>query len=313
LRTFAKTVGVVALLAMGAAAARIWAQSPTPQPAFDAASVKANKSRDARGAHNNLGQPGGHVAMTDVSLRQLMAQAYNLPSLSQATNTIFGMPSWVDSEHFDIDAEAEGNPTIGQKRLMLQSLLANRFKLMVHHETRQLPVYALVLARPGKPGPQLHPHLDDTACQQFSAGRGGRQPLPAGPGVAPPRSAIDAAILAMQQFPCGRVVGGLLQQNDPNQVWSGGRKVTMETIAESVGADENIDRPVVDRTGLSGSFDFTVEWNHQLQTLSANPQPEVSGLSLFEALRDQLGFKLEQQKGPVDVIVIDHVEQPSEN
>jgi bla regulator protein blaR1 len=89
--------------------------------------------------------------------------------------------------------------------------------------------------------------------------------------------------------------------------------VTMETIAESLGADEYIDRPVVDRTGLTESFDFTVEWNTKLQDLSVHPQPDESGLSLFEALREQLGLRLKPENGPVDILVIDHVERPSPN
>jgi bla regulator protein BlaR1 len=278
--------------------------------AFDAASVKLNKSGD--GGHNNLGQPGGHVAMTSVSLRQLMAQAYKFASLSDATNMILGMPDWASSERFDIQAEAPGNPTVDQKRLMLQSLLANRFKLAVHHETRQLPVYELAMARPGKLGPQIHPHADNTQCDDAPAGRTGAQQQSDSPSAA--RSPAETAAVALQQFPCGRVVGGLLGPNDRDQIRSGGRRVDMKTIAASLGGMEAMDHPILDRTGLSGVFDFTIEWNHQLQSISANPAlVEASGLSLLEALRQQLGLTLKSTKGPVDVLVIDHVEQPSEN
>jgi uncharacterized protein (TIGR03435 family) len=87
----------------------------------------------------------------------------------------------------------------------------------------------------------------------------------------------------------------------------------MDTVAASLGGMEYVDRPVLDRTGLRGTFDFTVEWNHQLQNVSVSPQPDLAGLSLFEALREQLGLRLERQTGPVDVLVIDHVEEPSAN
>jgi bla regulator protein blaR1 len=278
---------------------------------FDAASIKPNRSGD--GGHNNLALPGGHIVWTSFSLRQLMAQAYKFASLSDATNMILGLPGWAASERFDIQAEAPGNPTIDQKRLMLQSLLANRFKLAVHHETRQLPVYALRMAKPGKLGSQIHPHADDAQCDEAPAGRTETQPHQESPRAASSQSPAEGAAVALQQFPCGRVVGGLLVQNDHDQIWSGGRRVNMDTIAASLGGMESMDRPILNRTGLSGVFDFTIEWSHQLQSLSANPTTETSGLSLFQALREQLGLKLEPQTGPVDVLVLDHVEEPSDN
>jgi uncharacterized protein (TIGR03435 family) len=221
------------------------------------------------------------------------------------------MPYWGDSERFDIEAESPGNPTLDQKELMLQSLLAERFKLVVHHETRQLPVYALVMAKPGRLGPQLQRHADDLLCQQVSSARTAEHLT--GSVGAPPSSPADAASAVLEQFPCGHTLGGVLQQDGPNPEWAGGRKVTMEAIAGSLGEDEYIDRPVLDRTGLSGSFDFTIEWNTKQQDLSVNPQPDTPGLSLFEAVREQLGLKVKSEKGPVDVLVIDHVERPSEN
>lgn len=316
----AELVTLAVLLVLGAL---VWAQSPSTQSpavpqwqidaggkmAFDAASVKSNKSGD--GGHGNLAQPGGHVAMTSFSLKQLMGQAFKFASLSDATNMVFGMPDWAASERFDIQAEASGNPTVDQKRLMLQSLLENRFKLTVHHETRQLPVYELAVARPGKLGPQIHPDVDNAQCDEASAGRTA-QPLNESRSAA--RSPAETAGVALQQFPCGRVVGGLLEANDHDQIWSGGRRVDMKTIAASLGGMEAMDRPILDRTGLSGTFDFTIEWNHQLQSISANPTlVEESGLSLLEALRQQLGLTLKSTKGPVNVLIIDHVEQPSEN
>ena len=85
-----------------------------------------------------------------------MILTYNLHNLSQAKDTIVGMPDWANGETFDIEAEAPDNPTIEQKRLMLQSLLEDRFKMVVHQETRQSPIYAVEIVKPGKLGPQLH-------------------------------------------------------------------------------------------------------------------------------------------------------------
>jgi uncharacterized protein (TIGR03435 family) len=299
------------------------AQLPVPQwqidaggkMAFDAASVKLSKS--SAGGRGNLGQSGGHVSMTVAPLLSIVAQAYNFPSLSDATNMIFGLPEWARSARLDIEAEAPGNPTLDQKRLMLQSLLADRFHLVAHREKRQLPVYAVVLAKPGKLGPQLRPHTNDKECKDALAGLTGAQPSAGGVGAASSSSSeapAEAAAALLQQYPCGRVEGGLLASSDHDRIWTGGRQLDMGTIASSIGGMEATDRPIVDRTGLSGLFDFTVEWSHQLQALSVNPEPDVSGMmSLPDALRDQLGLKLEPTTGQVDVLVIDHIEEPSPN
>jgi uncharacterized protein (TIGR03435 family) len=102
--------------------------------------------------------------------------------------------------------------------------------------------------------------------------------------------------------------------SDHDRIWTGGRRVDMSMITTSIGEMEATDRPIADRTGLSGLFDFTVERSHQLQRLSVNPEPDVSGmLSLPDALRDQLGLKLEPTTGSVDFLVIDHIEEPTPN
>ena len=238
-----------------------------------------------------------------------MILAYDLHNLSQASDVIVGMPSWAGSETFDIQAEAPGNPTVEQKRLMLQSLLADHFKMVVHHETRESPIYALILANGEKLGPQLRPHAADTDCN-------------ASPNASRPANDDSSAAIALQdlqRFPCGRVAGGFLSPGDHIQVWSGGRNVSMDTIANGIGGMEYIDHPVVNRTGLAGNFDFTVEWDSRTATedFSAGPargaQSEPVGDSLLEAMRDQLGLKLDLEKGPVDFIVIDHVERPAPN
>ncbi len=192
---------------------------------------------------------------------------------------------------------------------MLQSLLADRFHLVAHREKRLLPVYAAVLAKPGRLGPQLHRHENDAECKADSAG--GTETATA------PSSSLqpaEAAATLLRQYPCGRIEGGLLVASDHDRIWTGGRRVDMSMITTSIGEMEATDRPIVDRTGLSGLFDFTVEWSHQLQTLSVSPEPDASGmLSLPDALRDQLGLKLETTTGAVEVLVIDHVEEPSPN
>lgn len=233
----------------------------------------------------------------------LMGQAYDLPSLSEAFNRILGMPSWGDSDDFNIEAQAEGNPDTPQKRLMLQSLLADRFKLVLHRETRQRPVYALVQLKPGRVGPQLQLHDETKACEA--------RPAPPSPAASPKRSPAASATEELQRFSCGRVVGGLLPE-DRNQVWSGGRSVTMATIAASLGGMEMFERPIIDRTGVVGTFDFIVVWHAGLGTFSTEPAA-VSGTSLLEALQEQLGLKLVAQTGPVEVLVLDSIEKPTLN
>lgn len=300
-RLFARTAGVTALtalVAVGLTAPRLRAQAPPAQsaspaagkPAFEVASIKRNKPGGR--AQGLQVQPGGRVTAYNMPLRYLIAPAYRLtPAQSRL---ISGAPDWIDSERYDLEAKAEGNFSEDQLVLMTQALLADRLKLKAHIETRQIPVYALVLAKPGKTGPHLVRHTDDAKCDP----RGGGQPVS-------PNSVIPRA-------PCGGIrflsVGG--------KTGVGG-STTMEILARNLNGD--IDRPVLDRTGLTG--DLTMEYTPELvrpgpnsQTGADAPVPDPSGPpSIFTALQQQLGLKLVPQTGPVDVLVIDHVERPSEN
>jgi len=266
-------------------AARLPAQGPADRPKFDAASIKVNKNAGV--GRVNLTQPGGHLTASNVSLKFLIIQAYQLTQVQVYFGSIPGGANWVDPEHFDIEAETEGNPTVEQKRLMIQSLLLDRFKLTMHHETRQLPEYALVLSKAGKTGSQLQPHASDTKCVDVPAG------LPNPPIVQ------GAANLP----PCGglRVVGSDLI----------GQNVTMEKLAATLSV--LVERKVINRTGLTGTYDVTLHFQIvPLEAEASAPDPSAPP-SIFTALQGQLGLKLESTKGPVDVIVIDHVEEPSEN
>jgi hypothetical protein len=156
-RTFLTMAGVVTLavsLVGSALPERMLAQSPAGQaaipadrPAFDVASVKTNKSGGGFINLGNLGQSGSLYRATNVTLNILITAAYQLKP-----QQISGLPDWGSSEHFDIDARAADNTGIDQKRLMLQSLLADRFKLAAHHETQLRPIYALVVSKAGKQG-----------------------------------------------------------------------------------------------------------------------------------------------------------------
>jgi uncharacterized protein (TIGR03435 family) len=193
-------------------------------------SIKPNKSVDAGGGRSDLGQQGGYVRIIKHSLRMLMGIAYDLPNLSDAVDRIVGLPSWADSEYFDIEARAAGSPDRAQKRLMRQSLLAERFKLVMHHKTRQRPVFGLAFVKAGKLGSKLHVHDDGSDCEAAAAG------------LTPTSSPEAGATAELSRSSCGRVVGGLLS-NHPHQAWSGGRAVTMEMIASIAGRRRTVRSP----------------------------------------------------------------------
>ena len=286
-------VGVLIAPRLRAQAPEAQLAPPADRPAFEVASVKLNKSGD-QGTYLRR-QPGGLYTATNVPLRALIASAY-LNEFPPKGRLIFGGPGWIDSERFDIEARAEGNPGNEQIPLMVQSLLEDRFKLVMHHETRQLPIYALVLSKPGETGPQLTPHSGNAKCTDIAAGKPLSQP---GPGEAMPA-----------------YCGGFFMNAQPGGLRESGNKITMDMLGQFL--SQSIDRMVVNRTGLSEAFDFTIEFAPELGPgsqpgITASASDPSGPPSLFTALREQLGLKLEARTGPVDVLVIDHVEEPSEN
>lgn len=287
--------------------------------AFDVASVKADKSGSEKRSSNILGfnagptfsPTGGLFSVTNYPLINYMIFAYKLPPNS--FRLMSGLPEWanINGEKFDVDARAAGNPTKDQYRLMTQSLLADRFKLAIHHETRQMPVLALVLLKAGETGPQLQRHSGDQPCSDApTPGHG----LPRSTPPTPPSAPSSTANLQLEPIPCGIVIA--LPPSRGGRVRIGGRNVTMEQIGRSLGGDDAIDRPVIDRTGLSGTFDFAFEWSQHITFPGPPPpdfQPDSDGPPLALALAKQLGLTLKSQTGPVDIIVVDHVARPSEN
>ena len=263
----------------------------TASPVYDVASIRP---------HKNTGDmmvlkygPNGFTAINQ-SLRSLIREAYRVGD-DQITQT----PSWLNSERYDIDAKADQS-TIDElhklpedqrkdeRQRMLQALLADRFKLSVHFETKPGPIYALVVA---KKGPKLQEARPDNSYSYGIKGFDG-QPL------GPHRTRMGSGELTVQALP-------------------------MATVAHLLSM--HIGRTVVDRTGLMGNYDFTLLWTPQQgetavfggpeggQLHAENAPPESSGPTLFEALQEQLGLKLESQKGPAEVLIIDHAEKPSEN
>jgi len=263
----------------------------TPSPSFEVASIKPNRSGDM--FIRIMFQPGRYTA-NGVTTKHLITMAYNVKDFQ-----VSGGPSWINSERYDIEAKepdsiAEELPKLPpdqreeQSRLMLQSLLADRFKLKLSHTTKELPVYALVIA---KNGPKLQEAKPGDNYPNGIKGPDGR----AHPGV-------------MRMGP-GELTGQGIAI-----------KFLVRLLSQQVGRD------VLDQTGLKGNYDLTLKWTPgpgEGMMLrgpeGANPGPESppppdsSGPSLFTAIQEQLGLKLESTKGPVEVLVVDHVEKPSEN
>jgi uncharacterized protein (TIGR03435 family) len=263
------------------------------KPAFEVASVKPNKSGDNRVM---LGfQPGGRVTASNVTLRMLIRQAWRIQDFQ-----IVGGPGWIGSDRFDIVAKAEGNPAPtpptgppGPIEMMMRSLLEERFMLAVHNETREMPIYALTLARSdGRLGPQLKKSEVDCAALMGARGRGG-----------PPQAPFPVTERPM----CGIRIG-------PGTMAAGAVSLTQLGMTIS----NFVQRTVVDKTGLAGTFDIDLTWTpDQLPQgpppPGAPPLPPIdpNGPSIFTALQEQLGLKLESQRGSVEVLVIDRVEPPT--
>jgi uncharacterized protein (TIGR03435 family) len=295
-----RMAALVASLAGGAALAAQAPQTPAGAPAFEVASVKPNNSGDGRVMMQN--QPGRYIA-TNVTLRLLIRNAYQLQDFQ-----ITGGPGWMASDHFDINAKvpdefrAMGPPAPGSGpgplQLMIRALLTERFKLVVHNETKDAPIYALILARAdGKLGPGLKKSSVDCAAL-FAAGRarGGAMPPPPQPG---------------ERMQCGMRIG-------PGNLMGGG--ALMPQFANTLGMFAG--RIVVDRTGLEGPYDVDLTWTpDQMPRLEggAGGPPQINGApvdpngpSLFTAVQEQLGLKLDSQRGPVEMIVVDRAEKPVE-
>jgi uncharacterized protein (TIGR03435 family) len=267
---------------------------------FEVASVKPSQPDGPQYANFPLGPGdvytpnGGHFTASGFPLAAYIWFAYRIQG-NQQQSLLSQLPAWVTTERFDIQARTDGDPakdTKPQMRLMMQSLLADRFKLAMHTETRQVPVFALVLSKPGKTGPRLQPHPDNSC-------------------PAAPKPDLIGGLFPNQ-------CGGLLPMPHPPVFMNkfGARNVTMPFIANQLTAMGHLDRPVLDQTGLSGVFDFALEWVPEVTGPSppgAEAQPDPSGPTFMEAVNDQLGLKLQSQKGPVDELVFDHVERPSEN
>jgi uncharacterized protein (TIGR03435 family) len=285
------------LIAAVSTVVRVNAQAPTADPGkitFEVASVKLNKSNG--GPQNIQLLPSGLLTVTSLPLRQLIQIAYGSDAI-QTPGQLVGGPSWLASDRFDINAKAEGPLSADAQgrptRIisMLRSLLEDRFQVKVHTESRDVPIYALVLAnKEAKFGTLFKP----STANCYS-----RESPPPPPGTPP-----DPARM------CG-IRGG-----NGNVTYV---SVTMQQIASSLANYPVVGRPVMDRTGLQGKYDLHMEFvpafidsPNRDGSQVANPAAD-SGPNLFTALVEQAGLKLQGERAAVEFIVIDRAERPTED
>ncbi len=267
-------------------------QSDAKPLAFEVASVKRNTSGTDSGAGANF-QPGGRFVARNTTVRALIRGAFADP-VQLDPSRMSGGPSWIDADRFDVQARAaaefpdltfSGGSTITGAS-MLRALLADRFRLATHWETRDIPVYALARRDAARVGPRL----------VSSSGTPGTNCLTAG--------AVASADTALPR--CGSY---LLQNTGGNQFAIHARGITMTDFARNL---QNVaGRVVRDRTALSGAYSFDLDFEYRPP--SATSADDGLGAAIFTAVQEQLGLKLESTTGPVDVLVIDHVEHPTED
>ena len=274
---------LVLVAAVANAAAFCQTQQPVPPPEFEVASIRPHASADNRAFVQAF---QGKLVMQNFSLKQLIFFAYDVPN-----NQVSGVQAWMDSNHFDIQATTESNATVKQvEGPMLRALLEERFHLKVRRETVERPVYDLTVEKDGAKM-QLS---KEGSCTPYSMD----SPPPLPPSGAQRPIYCDFPRLAAD---------GLNWTLD-------GKGVSVGKLATSL-SRSGLDRPVIDRTGLTGGFDLHLKWAAEVpaSALGSGTVDDPTGPSIFTALKEQLGLKLESAKGRVEILVIDHVEQPSEN
>jgi uncharacterized protein (TIGR03435 family) len=308
------TIGILSAAVVRAQNAKDWQTAAGGKIAFEVASIKVSTS-DTRPRQNfpvdatdsfqdvrTRERPNGRFsAVSGLSTYIRFAYKLRLTNITQLEAMTSHLPKWVSTDLFAIQARAPANATKDQMRLMMQALLAERFQLAVHFETPEVPVLAMTLVKPGKPGPGLRPHAEGPSCD-----------APASPNIFP-----ATCYLAGWQFAEGAQRKG------------SGRDLTMADIAGYLPSWGNLDRPLIDRTELTGEYDFTVQWKPDPNfgggraipkmgsgsVVAPAPATELDGggPGFIQALRDQLGLKLQSTKGQIETLMIDHVERPSEN
>ena len=296
-----------------------WEQAAGGKMEFEVASVRLNNgpmepSNFPFGPDKAQTKTDG-LLTGDYTLANYITFAYKILPTKEQFQSMFGkLPDWVRDDNYEIEARAsQQNPTPDQVRLMLQSLLKERFGLVVHYETQDTPVLMMSFAKQGKLGPKLHRHEDGPACTVA--------------GKAPEAAPMD--LKDTDIFPAG--CGGIeVVPTTKGTSLMGGRNVTLEMMATSFEAG-HLGRPIVAEKGVVGTgvaeigsserYDFTLNWMPEpgafgrppVSPSEDDPLSASQGPTFLEALKDQLGLKLKEAKVAMKVLVIDHVERSSEN
>lgn len=277
------------LAAVALAGAVVAAQDAPVTPAVDAIVIKRNTSNSTSMSSDK--RPGGVFVMVNMPATRLIREAYS----GLSTQTI-GMPEW--SERYDVSARMVGNPTLEQQRELWRTLLAERMKLKAHYEQREIPTWDLVLARgDGRLGPNLRKvDIDCEALAKERAAalaaaraRGELQSPP--PAIHPPGPLPPCESIASRTFVEGTT--------------------TMPTLARLLQILGSAGRPVTDRTGLTGSYSLKLEFSPQGTLGTTTPADDRP--SLFTAVREPLGLRLEPSRGQAEFLIIDHAERPTED
>lgn len=293
------TAVAVVLAACGVAVAQ--------KPAFDVASIRENKSNEKPYMNFPLNpQPqynhtGGLLSARNVPLLQLLVFAY-AKSMFQIQELRDQLPDWAKYTRYDVQASVEGEPTKEEMRAMMRTLLEERFALKMHMESKTIPVYKLVEAKPGKTGPGMRPYqADETPCVHEAPEWG-----------KPSSEATTATVEGGFPAWCGGVV--LLRSEKPTVMKVGGRRISMADLAIAVGGFGDIrDRPVVDGTGWPDTYDVLLEFSPDVPDPSRAGSEIPLGPLLSEALSRQWNLKMSGGKAAMEVLVLDKVEKPTEN
>lgn len=249
-------------------------------PAFDAVSIKRSTSASPGTTFGTA--PGAGFSMTNGPAVAILLSAFPVPN-----REIIGLPDWARSERFDVVATAATRPSREDEEAMLRALLADRFTLRSHIEAREIPVFALVLAHPERPLPRTFVRLPvDCAARIASIRRG---------------ESVPSITLPNGEEPCGYSMRG----GAGVALTSNG--MTMARLADVLGGS-GAGRVVVDHTGLAGDYAFTLTYDVPRTSDTSNDLP-----TLVTALQEQLGLKLESARAPVETLVIDRIERPTEN
>lgn len=292
---------ILAVACLACALTHAFAQTPAAKPlAFDAISIKPTGSTPQMGPGGGMmvrvmmrTPPDGYSA-SNVNPRMLIATAFDIKE-----DLISGGPSWTTSTSYDVEAKVLADPatshplTKDQRTQMLRSLLADRFQLTTHNETKEGAIYQLTLA---KGGSKL------------------KESKPTDPSAMPPDKLPPGAVLRGGPDGGGAPRGPMIRMGGPGNLT--GQGMTTGQLADML--SRQLHKPIVDKTGLTGNYDIALQWTPDTPMMSPGPEGtappvDASGPTIFTALEEQLGLKLEPTKGPITTLVIDHIEKPSEN